>query len=249
MAAGKTAAAQAKAAAAAPQDEPASIGTFALFLELENVALNAREAAYDIARARFREQGLELTKPLFARFVVQADPDIYLPRIAEALTGKKTTPKWVDQAVTAVKGLYAAGEAQVRPGMDDLVQAARQRGLPVAVISVLPTPAAQAAMDKYGLKERGLELFAFHEEKKHETFPGADTWMKMARALNKVPRRCVAVVSNAPACKSALSAGMRCVALPDEFTAHQDYSGAEVFLKALAKWREEKLLDQLFPAP
>ena len=52
--------------------------------------------------------------------------------------------------------------------------------------------------------------------------------LKIAKAMSKSPRVCIALVSSMASCKSALSAGMRCVALPDAFTSFQDFGGADV---------------------
>jgi beta-phosphoglucomutase-like phosphatase (HAD superfamily) len=38
------------------------------------------------------------------------------------------------------------------------------------------------------------------------------------------------LVSSNTACKAALAAGLRAVAIPDDFTAHQDFGGADIIV-------------------
>ena len=75
---------------------------------------------------------------------------------------------------------------------------------------------------------------------KHECFPSADqiyptaeTWSKLAHHCGLAPRRCVALVSSAGACRAALAAGMRCIGVPDEFTAYQYFGGADFLVNKL----------------
>ncbi len=47
--------------------------------------------------------------------------------------------------------------------------------------------------------------------------------------------------------KAALSAGMRCVVVPDEFTVFQDFSGADVILDLESEFDPDELLNMLCP--
>ena len=70
--------------------------------------------------------------------------------------------------------------------------------------------------------------------------------MKMARELGRSSRRTVVFSSSSRACKSTLSAGMRAVAVTDQFTAFQDFGGAELVLED-GKWDVAETLDFLYP--
>ncbi len=49
------------------------------------------------------------------------------------------------------------------------------------------------------------------------------------------------------ACKSAMSADLRCVAVPDSFTAFQDFSGADLILESLEPSSARETLNTVFP--
>ena len=49
------------------------------------------------------------------------------------------------------------------------------------------------------------------------------------------------------ACKSAMSADLRCVAVPDDFTSFQDYSGADLILGSLDEMSAREIVNTVFP--
>ena len=58
-------------------------------------------------------------------------------------------------------------------------------------------------------------------------FPTADAWLKIAKQLGTKPQLCIVLASRSTACKAALSAGMRCIVIPDQYTSFQDFGGAD----------------------
>jgi beta-phosphoglucomutase-like phosphatase (HAD superfamily) len=80
-----------------------------------------------------------------------------------------------------------------------------------------------------------------------KVFPSADIWLKTAKAMNIKSRRCLAVGGNMAACKSAMSADLRCLAVPDDFTSFQDYSGADLVLENPDEMSAKDILDTVFP--
>ena len=75
------------------------------------------------------------------------------------------------------------------------------------------------------------------------TYDNSTVWIKFAemerfmtdvfKAIGVPACRCVAVVESAVACNAALEAGLRCVVAPDEFTAYQDFGGADQVVEDL----------------
>ena len=95
------------------------------------------------------------------------------------------------------------------------------------------------------LDEKGVDLYAYGC--RDAVFPRADTWLKVAKAMSKSPRQCVAVVSSKAACKSALSSGIRCIVVPDSFTTFQDFGGADGVYDSFEDIPVDEVLDAMFP--
>ena len=84
--------------------------------------------------------------------------------------------------------------------------------------------AIKASLGKLELGFDPIEIFAFKEESK--SLPRADVWLRLTKALELEPRNCTAVVGSARTAKAALTAGLRVVSVPDQFTAFQDFGGS-----------------------
>jgi len=63
--------------------------------------------------------------------------------------------------------------------------------------------------------------------------PAPDVYLAAAARLGIAPARCVAIEDSAPGVLSATRAGMLCVAVPNRWTAHQDFGDADVVLESL----------------
>ena len=125
--------------------------------------------------------------------------------------------------------------------VEKLIKATQSRDIPVLAFTALNKDLAGKLMARLGLDAMGVELIIPEEVK--DSFPRADDWLKMLKQTNKERSTLVAVVSSQVACKGALTAGAACIAVPDEYTAFQDYSGAKMVLDSLADEKPDSILD------
>ena len=77
--------------------------------------------------------------------------------------------------------------------------------------------------------------------------PAPEVWHKAARGVGRSVRKCGALVTGMAACRNAMAAGLRCIAFPDEWTGHQDFSGAILVVEDSGETRPSEVLDALFP--
>lgn len=215
--------------------------THALIFELEYVAAKKRAVEFESIKNAVSAKGVELSPVLFSRSGMSP-----LSRVAitDVLTqaGKKADAiekavAEVDKAVLA----YCENDAELDKGLEKLIKATQARNIPVLTFTALPKGVAKTLMTKLGLDAMGVELVVPEEVK--ESFPRADDWLKLLKQCDKDGVTLVAVVSSQVACKGALTAGAACIAVPDEYTAFQDYSGAKMVLDSLADEKPDAILD------
>jgi beta-phosphoglucomutase-like phosphatase (HAD superfamily) len=222
-------------------DEKQERATHALILELEYVAAKKRKVEFDSIQGAVKTKGVELTSVLFSRSGMS-------PLSRSAITsvlkqaGKKADA--IEKAVAEVDkkvAAYCANDAELDKGVEKLIKAAQKKGIPVLAFTALPEAVAQTLMNKLGLTDLGVELIIPDEVK--ESFPRADSWLKMLKKCDKEDATLIAVISSQIACKGALTAGAACIAVPDEFTAFQDFSGAKMLLESVSDVRPQEILD------
>lgn len=224
---------------------PRSAGTqppAAVLFELEGVALPARQVLFEAARKHLAGHGVKLGAAPFSRCAGSITTLASQLASAYSLTGESDE---LAEALNKALADHFAQHAKIIAGLDKLLKVAEQRELPAAALTSLPEPVAQAVFAAAGLEARGVQLFVFSDTDK--VFPRADAWLKAAKQLGKTPRFCVAVGSSNAACKSALSAGMRAVAVPDAYTGHHDFGGADIVIDSWEDVSASELLDTLVP--
>lgn len=219
---------------------------YAVVFQLEDVAVTGRKIAYDVLKKALGEQKIDLSIPAFSRYCLNSTPQTYIPAMMEPLGIRKiSTEKLVDHVVNAIAEQASASSIKLNPGLGKILQLAHERNFVIGVISTWTEEVCQALLAKLGLNDLGAQLFSFKDVNK--VFPSADIWLKTAKAIGIKPRRCLVVAGNMAACKSAISADLRCVAVPDEFTSFQDYSGADLILESLEGMSAKEIVNTVFP--
>ncbi len=124
-----------------------------------------------------------------------------------------------------------------------LEKAAKRKGA-VLAISLLPDEAAAALCAKAQLQNAGISREPLPN---NADMPLAKRFVRLARKLKVAPPKIVVIAAGASTARAALEAGCQCVALPNEFTAHGDFSGCQLVLDQPGDIAAEELFDLLFP--
>ncbi len=229
-----------QSASATPAETPSAAGQRAVLLELEGVAVSHRPAVFDLLKKHVKQAALPVDEFFFARYAVRPSAGHVAAGVAGPLGLKAAARAALAREIHAgLSDLYTSPAVTPAPGVGPLLQAASAEGMAIGLLSALPEDEATALVASLGLGDVPVRVFCFPAE---ESFPGADLWLKMAKAFGVTPRGCTVMVSTADGCRSALAAGMRCVAVPDAFTACHDFGGVDLVVEDLAAGKPRALL-------
>ena len=224
---------------------PAAEGTtsaFSLIFELEGAAIDGHTVLFEAAKSVFQKAGVTLTDLQVARYCTHGA----IPQIIQKLVDELGNGKLGADAANQILAAYHDGfktASRVHPLFASFLKETNRRGIRATAISILPEEIAQQVLASSGLADQGVDLHVFVEAERH--FPRVDCWMKVVRQVAKSPRACIAIAGCRDSGKSALSSGMRCVIIPDRFTGHQDFSGADAVLESAEDYSLTELIDQL----
>jgi len=200
----------------------------AILLDLEGAVLNGRAIAYGLIRDRLGSKKVDVTPVMFSRYCVERRPGRFVPELLK-LGGAKDDGSGLAAKIDAELAQALLDKSAVpAPGMEDLLTSAWGKGVRTGLLSRLPNPAMDQVVNKLGMNEKLKGAVSYSDDEKG--YPPADAWLKLAKTVAVKPSRCVAFVGSSRACSTALAAHMRCVILPDEFTAFQDFGGADLLL-------------------
>ncbi len=212
-----------------------------LFFELEYVAVNGRQLVFDTLKQVMKSKDIDVTPALFARCGLTPRPGAAIQAMIENSGRNLTT---ADQLTEQAEGLLVkafATKAELNKDLSTLIKAAQGMKIQVVALSAWPEAAAKELMKTTGLSEMGVDLVAM--DSVDPIFPRADHWLRILKQRGQDAIPVIAIVGSRAACKGALTAGATCIALPDAYTAFEDFTGAKVVLDTLGDLPAKELLD------
>lgn len=218
----------------------------ALIFEMDNVALGARRIRYEVLAGILQEQGLELSPVLYSRYCLHPAPSAFIPGFLKLMEYTAATP---EQVIERLMGETVSRLMQkttvVNEGLSKWIQAAVSRGAAVACVSMLSQESADAVAAHLGFERWGVEVFSALPHVDDRSFPRAEHWLRMIKAIDRIPTRCLALVSSMYSAKTALAAMMNVVAVPDEFTEYQDFCGANLVCADLKEVKPSVFFEEI----
>ena len=217
---------------------PPSVSTGLVF-ELEKLAMPGQRLLFEACQKVLKDKQIALTPVLWSRFGLATPLAQGLGRLLATVDQKSLA---VDKLVRAIQDIFfreiARPAVKLNANLNVLLTEATKLNIKIGALSFLPDEQAQALLVHLGLQERvSLRVM----QKASANVPTPDCWLMTCKAIGVSARRCVAVVENAVACHAALEAGLRCVVVPDEFTAYQDFGGADQVVEDLKNLRAKDL--------
>ncbi len=204
----------------------------ALLFELESLAINGRKISFDVVKAVLADKDVALTPALFSRYCLNSSVAQSIPALLQGVgKARAATEKLTAEIAEDIKLSLVEGSVRANSAISAIIQEASSETVSIGVLSAMDDKTAGKLMDKVGLDESNAQLFLCDAGDRQ--FPSADAWLKLAKSMEVSPSLCMVLATSAASCKAALSAGMRCAVIPDEFTSFQDFGGADYVVDQL----------------
>jgi beta-phosphoglucomutase-like phosphatase (HAD superfamily) len=212
-----------------------------LFFELEYVAVNGRQIMFDTLKQVMKSKDIEVTPALFARCGLTPRPGKAIQAMIE-LSGRNLTTgdQLAEQAESLLLKAFVENSV-FNKDLPALIKAAQSQNIEVVALSAWPEAAAKELMKKTGLDSLGVDLVAM--DSLDPIFPRADHWLRILKLRGQENIPLIAIVASRSACKGALTAGATAIALPDAYTAYEDFTGAKITLDTLGDLSAKELLE------
>lgn len=212
-----------------------------MFFELETLGATGRKAMFEALKRVMKSKDIDVTKALFAKCGLTARPAAAIQAMIDDSGRNLTTgDQLAEQAEAAMKKFFGE-EAELNQALPALIQAAQEQNIEVVALSPWGEKQAAELMTKLGLDEMGVDLVAL--DCQEAVFPRADHWLRFLKQREQDAIPVIALVTSAGACRGAMTAGATVVAVPDEYTTFEDFSGAKVILDSLDEMKPAELLD------
>lgn len=121
----------------------------------------------------------------------------------------------------------------VRPGVLDLIDFLKTREQKLAVATSASQEEVDSILGCLGVKDEFDVIICGDEVTKPK--PDPEIYLTVSKKMGVEPNECVVFEDTEVGVHSAVSAGMKCIAVPNRFTLHQDFSKADFVLNNLTK--------------
>jgi HAD superfamily hydrolase (TIGR01509 family) len=121
-----------------------------------------------------------------------------------------------------------------RPGVVDVMRKAKQNGLKLALVTGTSEQNVLSMLEalRNEIDANDFDLVLNSSKVEHPK-PAKDAYVVALRELNQMPDSCVAIENNVDGLESAKSAGLACIAFPDENTARHNFKTADLQVSRL----------------
>ena len=201
----------------------------ALLLDLDGLLIDSEKVYHEVGYNMTEELGKVLTKDVIAKQMGRSpfeSMDIY--RMELGITAY-TTQELVDWRDRKMMEAYRIN-IDLMPGGLGLMEQAKGR-IKMAI-------ATGSTRNLVNIVAEKLSLFDFmqHIQPSDEIEngkPHPDIFLECARKLGEKPEECIVLEDSSNGCLSGKRAGCYVIAVPTEYTDHQDFSMADVVVKDL----------------
>jgi HAD superfamily hydrolase (TIGR01509 family) len=213
----------------------------ALIFDFDGLILDTETVEFEVLDELYREHGHQLQRE---RWVLNLGTHGQIDLYADlaTLAGR---PLDLVNLRARQRALYLdrCDALALRPGLADLLEAARARGLALAV----------ASSSGSGWVERWLEHHAIRpyfgcvrtSEHVRHVKPAPDLFLSAAAGLGVAPEHCVVFEDSPNGMRAAAAAGMRCVAVPIALMAGYELPAVALQLQLLSDLTLDELLTRL----
>lgn len=123
-------------------------------------------------------------------------------------------------------------ELKLVPGIISLIKELKESGYLLALASSSPTNVVKYVVDKFSLKDLFSVVVAGDTIERGK--PNPDIYLYTAEKLGVCPNECVAIEDSINGVKSAKSAGLFCIAIPDKRLNRNEFQLADLVVDNLA---------------
>jgi HAD superfamily hydrolase (TIGR01509 family) len=215
--------------------------THALIFDFDGLILDTETAEFEVIDAIYREHGHQLRRERWVlNLGTHGQTDLYAD--LAALVGRPLDLAEL-HARQLAQFLARCDALDLRPGLIDLLEAARARGLALAVASSSGSGWVEPWLDRHGIRHY-FGCVRTSEHVRHVK-PAPDLFLSAADALGVDPAHCVVFEDSPNGMRAAAAAGMRCVAVPIALMAGYELPPVTLQLQLLSDLALDELLARL----
>jgi mannitol-1-/sugar-/sorbitol-6-/2-deoxyglucose-6-phosphatase len=214
------------------QQPPAVIPCRALLFDMDGLMVDSEPLWLDVGRAFARARGGTWTEEMAKACIGRG-----LANTLRVMEGTLGIPVDLESDVTAMVELFLSrvSELRLKPGFDELLEAARSGGIPRALASSSARRLVEATLARFGLRDPFDAVVTGDCVARPK--PAPDIFLEAARRLAVPPEGCVVLEDSLAGVQAARAAGMAVIAVPEHPASEEMTSLADAVVTDLGEAR------------
>jgi HAD superfamily hydrolase (TIGR01509 family) len=216
----------------------------ALIFDFDGLILDTETPCFRAWEEIFQEYRCELTLDVWMDYI-GGSPDSFDPakHLADCVDGLLDREQLVARQRQREDELIE--DEGVMPGVVAYLDAARARGLRLAIASSSPRAWVFGHLDRLGLRDRFLQIITADDVARVK--PAPDLFLEALFALGVKPERAIVLEDSPNGVRAARLAGIFAVAVPNAITRHYDFDHADRVIHSLVDLSLDELLKTVHP--
>lgn len=211
----------------------------AIIFDFDGSMVDTESSAYDSWQEIYREHGCELPVERWASIIGGAGLEFDACDYLAEQTGRRLDREALI-ARRNVRKLQLLGDAPLLPGIAEMLEEGRRRGLKLGLASSSDRAWVFGHLNRLGVTPL-LEAIVCAEDVR-QVKPAPDLYLEAARRLGVLPSQALAIEDSLNGVRAAKAAGMACVAVPNAFLQNADFTIADLRLASLADLPPDELV-------
>jgi HAD superfamily hydrolase (TIGR01509 family) len=214
----------------------------ALLLDFDGTMLETESSSYGSWRELLAEHGYELTPETWSAAVGTIGGVDPIALLEEHLG--TTVDRDALEARARERHMETLSEEQLRPGIQQLVDEAHERGIATAIVTSASRWWVTSHLQRLGLEDE-WDVIVSADKDPERAKPAPVLYLEAARELDVQPAEAVAIEDSPNGVTAARRAGMQVVAFPNPITSAMDLSHADAIVEDLDGLGLDGLLDRI----
>ena len=182
----------------------------ALIFDMDGLMVDSEPLWWSVERALAAEHGKEWSDELALRCIGTG-----LPNTIHTIRAELGIDIGLEEGVTWLVDTFISriAELELKPGLEELVAAAKARGLPLAVASSSTQRLVEASLGRFALGQHFQAVIC--GDMVEQLKPAPDIFLYAAAQLAVEPSDCLVLEDSIAGVRAAVAAGMQVIAVPE----------------------------------
>ncbi len=207
----------------------------AIVFDFDGTIADTEWPVFLMVRTAFRAHGLDVTLDAWVDSIGRADNST-LEEILRSRLGREPDPDVLERAREARHATRQT--TPMLPGVQALITAAREAGMPLAIASSSPSLWVDAHLERLEIRQH-FDAVRTRDDVDNGK-PAPDLFLAASAALDVDPGTAVAIEDSKHGCAAAKAAGMTCVVVPNRITRLDVAPDADLVLESLLEFPYER---------